>query len=162
MKVLIETYRKIPIYFDTDGEIFESSINDSFYGNSSYKGSKSFSAVKKFIDEFIKENEKFEPFVVRRNPSGYNYNPNSRESTVIGIRKAKRFIYKDESGDIKQISDYEENNYIISKPEDNVIFVKLALLYLAVDEANKKLNEAKKGLNFKTLGDFKKELLNEN
>ena len=39
MKVLIETYRKIPIYFDTDGEIFESSINDSFYGNPSYKGS---------------------------------------------------------------------------------------------------------------------------
>jgi hypothetical protein len=65
MKVPIEIYNGFEIYFDTDQELF------GCEAKTDSKNSKSFTAVKTWIREFIKENSTFEPFIAVTAPGRY-------------------------------------------------------------------------------------------
>ena len=157
MKILIDTYRGFPIHFDIDNETFLSDAREANWrGDADFiKTSKSFSAVKKFIDEFIKENSIFETFIVRKSPA-YNYSTNyPDEIKIIGIRKDNRFIYEKANGEKAQISEWDEEKYVLFNPGDDALYAKIAFLELRFDEAQKNLQEAKKLVKGTTLKQLK-------
>jgi len=157
MKSYIETYRRFPIHFNTDTEAFECAAKETanWRNDDAVKSSKSYSAIKKFIDEFIKDNSTFEPFKVRKSPS-YNYSTNyPNEMKIVGIRKDNRFIYEKANGEKDQISEYDEEKYVLFNPEDDALYAKIAFLELRVDEARKKLEEAKGLVKGETLKQLK-------
>jgi hypothetical protein len=110
-KILIENYRGFDIMFDTNYEKFQCIITDE---NS--KESVSFAAMKKFIDDYKKENQLFKPFWVEPIPGSYKVD----KLKIIGIRKDERFVAEKGNGEKIQISDYELKDYmlIISENEN--------------------------------------------
>ena len=123
MKVLIEKYRGFNVYFETNDEIFSVETDD--YG----KGSKSFAAIKSGIDEYIKNNLQFKPFKAIRKVDGDLI-------SVIGIRKDNRFIYEDKKGNKRQLSEYEEKDYVLyNGSEHDKHFATNAYLNTLLDEA---------------------------
>ena len=100
MKILIENYRGFDIEFDTNHEIFQCICTDE-----KAKESKSFSAVKKFVDEYKKDNVGFNPFWVELIPEK-SYS-NLKKAKIIGLRKDGRFICEDAKGQKTYIPDYE-------------------------------------------------------
>ena len=127
MKVLIENYRGFDIYFNTTQEMFEAEAE-------SYdKGSKSFAAVKSGIDEYFKNNSEFKPFKAIRKADG-------QLITIIGIRKDGRFNYEDSKGNKKQLSEYDERDYVIYNGEEHdKHFAKSAYLETVLDEARREI-----------------------
>ena len=109
MEIEIENYRGYEIRFNTEKETFVCDID------SEKSVKKSYSALKKFIDEFIKENAVFNSFYIIGNPF-LNYSTDKRTLRVIGIRKDGRFIYEDEEKNKGQISDYSLESYILKEP----------------------------------------------
>lgn len=163
-KVLIEKYRNFEIYFDTREETFYS-ISD-YYDTEQKK--KSYSAAKKAIDEWIKENSSFKPFYVIkcegwRGTNSFSF-PISNEMDVVtisGIRKDKRFTTSDGS----QISEYDEDRYFMPLPENEPVFKEMApvieelrLYEKLVKEKNKELVELSKKINLITLKQHKKQM----
>ena len=63
-KILIENYRGFDIEFDTQYEKFQCVCTEE-----DSKESSSFAAIKKFIDEYKKQNADFKPFWVDPNPN---------------------------------------------------------------------------------------------
>lgn len=107
MIIKIETYRSYEISFDTEKETFLSDIGN----NGTTK--KSYSATKKAIDDYIKENSAFVPFDVVR--VGY---AEPKKYTITGIRKDGRFIFE-RDGEKKQFSEYdEEYTYLLEDLSD--------------------------------------------
>jgi hypothetical protein len=113
MKTIIEEYRGFEINFDTNKEMFYALSDD--FDTDFYK--KSYSAVKNYIDSFIKENSQFRPFKIISKPGLYN---RDAEIEIIGIRKDGRFIYKDKDGNKKQLSVYCEDKYMIPHKDDDI------------------------------------------
>jgi hypothetical protein len=115
MKTIIEVYRGFEISFDTVQNKFYALSNEfdkDFYKNS-------YPASKKFIDDFIKENVTFKEFDLILHPDrGYN----REKIRVIGIRKDGAFVYRDQSGHVKQLSKYSESDYMLPHKDDNVNF----------------------------------------
>ncbi len=109
-KIKIEDYRGFEITFNTDKETF-TAWND-FYDNEFSK--KSFSAIKKGVDDYIKKNLGFIPFEIVK---CYDYSGKlSRlECTlkITGIRKDGRLVYIGEDGKKKQLSDYDTKDYAL-------------------------------------------------
>ena len=66
-KILIDNYRGFDIEFETINEKFQCIITDELV-----KESISFSAIKKFVDEYKKTNQDFKPFYVESTPDRYN------------------------------------------------------------------------------------------
>lgn len=165
MKIKIETYRKFDIVFDTENEAFSSVIhqdtNTAFMEAKQLKESKSYSAVKKAIDEYIKKNNTFEPFFVRIGPLAYSYNEDKRKLKIVGIRKDGRFIGEDKRGKLIQISEYDEKDYILDRPEDESHFVKIALLEIEKDKIVKEIETVKKSIVTETLKDLKPKFIQE-
>lgn len=116
-KILIENYRGFDIEFDSYYEKFQCECEDG-----KAKESQSFSAVKKFIDDFKKANQEFKPFYVEANPKRHY---DIDKIKIVGIRKDGRFVSEDKKGGLKQISDYSESNYMIVKPENEIAMNKL-------------------------------------
>lgn len=112
MSVLIETYRGWEISFNTSTESFY--VYSGHYDHEDNK--KSFSAAKKFIDDFIKENQNFKPFLVQTSPDSYKSKNILR---IVGIRKDGIFVYETQSGGKKQLSKYDEKDYIIYDPDND-------------------------------------------
>lgn len=110
MKVEIEVYRGWSISFDTEKE--------TFYCHSEQwdkdENKKSFASIKKWIDDFIKDNEVFNPIWVEAKPRTYV----EKKIKLIGIRKDRRFIYENEKGEKKQLPDYNEKDYILYDKEN--------------------------------------------
>lgn len=165
MKVKIETYRKFDIIFDTENEAFSSVINNdantAFKDMKQLKESKSYSAVKKAIDEYIKKNNTFEPFFVRIKPSAYCFNPDMKRIKVIGIRKDGRFIGETKKGNAVQISEYEEKDYILERPEDEPHYARIALLGIELDRITKEIEDVKKSVNTESLKELKPKFIQE-
>ena len=156
MKRLIDTYRKFPIYFDVDDEVFVCDAKEAHWRDADfYKISKSFSAVKKFVDEFIKDNSTFEPFIVRKSPACNSGTSLPNEMKIVGIRKDNRFIYENAKGENMQISEWDEENFVLFNPEDDALYAKIAFLELRVDEARNNLDAAKKLVKGKNLSQLK-------
>lgn len=116
MKTEVDNYRGYEIRFDSDNETFECDIDDS----RSVK--KSYSAVKKFLDDFIKDNSEFKPFKIECIPNRYNGKKGVIE--VIGIRKDGRFIIK--NGDKQeQLSSYDIEKYMLFNPDNSTYWHEL-------------------------------------
>ena len=160
MKIDIENYRGFIITFDTREEKFNCVVSTN---NS--KESKSFAAVKKFIDDYKKDSQNFEPFKIEKRPDislGY-HTVRNKPLTVIGLRKDERFVIEDFDGGKGQISSYDENSYMVVNDKNNKILSDI----IALDSEFNKIKEEYKNkkaelmiqLNIVTLKDMKEKLL---
>ncbi len=151
MKADIEIYRGWQISFDTE--------NENFYCHSDqydYQQTKnSFSASKKFIDEFIKDNVKFIPVFAEGLPESYRH---GEKIKLVGIRKDGRFIYEDAKGK-HQLSEYDEKKYILLEKKNEVHWADIKVLDYEIDilRSKKKLIEEK--ITGQSLSEFKKQFI---
>jgi|GEM_PF-4975001 hypothetical protein len=128
MKSEVDNYRGYEIRFDTEKETFECDIDDS----RSVK--KSYSSIKLFIDEYIKDNHEFKPFKIEKTP--FSYYAKDGVINVIGIRKDGRFIIQ--NGEKKeQLSDYDLEQYMIVLLENKQFWDELKELNLKRQEIDK-------------------------
>lgn len=153
MKSTIEKYRGFEIWFDTEIESFQCDIDDE----RSVK--KSYASIKKFIDDYIKENNTFKAFNVEPNP----LNPfGGKTGKIIGIRKDGNFIHEDLNGKKTQISKYDLDRYIILDSSNKPIWEK----YNAFKEEDERIRIERNALRkeielqFKiiTLKDYKNQI----
>ena len=134
--VLIENYRGFDISFSTHLSKFICAITSDML-----KKSESYESIKKYIDEYKKTNQDFNPFYVIPNPSSYY---GKGRLKIIGIRKDGRFITEDENGKKNQLSDYSLNDYILERPENANALEQLMLLKQREEQqrlANKELKD---------------------
>ena len=152
-KILIENYRGFDIEFDTQHEKFQCICTEE-----NAKESTSFTAVKKFVDDYKKTNHDFKPFWVEPTPDRYK----SRKLKVIGVRKDGRFVAENSNGDKFQISDYALNDYMLLKSENEMAMNKLSELKAKAEQQRVENNETRKliisEINIITLKDYKKQL----
>lgn len=113
MKIEIEKYRGWDISFDTNKELFDG-LSD-FYDKQEYK--KSLTGVRKWVDDFIKDNTNFIPFYIQMPSSMY---ADEKKVYVVGIRKDGRFLIE-RNGKKEQLSPYYEKDYILFHPENQPI-----------------------------------------
>lgn len=150
-KILIETYRGFDIEFDTNYEKFQCICTEE-----NVKESTSFTAVKKYVDDYKKTNQEFKPFWVEPTPERYK----TEKLKVIGVRKDGRFVAENPKGDKIQILDYELNDYMILKPENEMAMNKLSELKVKEEQQRFENNEMRKliisEINIVTLKDYKK------
>lgn len=109
-KAVIENYRGFNIEFDTDYEKFQCVITEDMT-----KESLSYSAIKKWVDEYKKNNQDFDPFWIEGKPESWK---RSEKLKVIGLRKDGRPVAVKEDGTRVQISDYDSSEYMIAKIEN--------------------------------------------
>lgn len=153
MKIEIENYRGFEIYFDTDCEKFQCILTEE-----RSKESHSYSAIKKFVDDYKKENQGFKPFKAIPNIDGWaKKNP----IKVIGIRKDGRFVA--EQGEDKiQVGDYSLNDYILDLPENEECLKILSQLKSEMEEYRSAYESRRKEVISKmkivTLKEYKKTL----
>ena len=150
MIALIENYRGYEINFDTENSKFETAITEDLT-----KESLSFLAVKKFIDDFIKNNKEFKPFYVEATPTSWKCG----KYKIVGIRKDLRFIGEDEKGNKVQISDYDLTDYMILDNKNQELWYKLSELKEKEKEFNEKIkkdrSEIISQMKIVTLKDYK-------
>ena len=153
-KILIQNYRGFDIEFDSNYEKFQCEVEDG-----KAKESPSFSAMKKFIDDFKKTNQDFKPFWVEKNPESYL---SGKTMKVIGIRKDGRFVAEDEKGNKEQLSDHNLKDYMLKKSENEEGIQKLQELRNKEQQQSFENAQAKKSiiasLKIVTLEDYKKSL----
>jgi hypothetical protein len=141
MRVLIETYRGFEISFDPGNEKFWY-LSERYDSESS---SKSFSAIKKAVDDFIKENKDFKPFWIENNlTKGYGY----QKLKIVGIRKDGAFVFENSKGEKEQLSKHNEDNYIVYNEANDELHTEIAELE---DKANA-LNKEIRALKAKQIG----------
>lgn len=146
MSVLIQNYRGVDILFDADNERFSYKFD---LGNWTQK--QSFASCKKSIDDFLKANATFEPFVVREIRSG-------KCLKIVGIRKDNRFVYE-KGNDRGQLSEYEERCYIEYDEAHENKYATVAILELEIDKLNDKISDVIKTIIGKNLKDLKSNYL---
>jgi len=116
-RVLIDTYRKVEIYFDLDREKFYAAIDDPFYS----KDKQSYSATKKTVDDFIKENSEFKAFEVFHIEKWSGII--KEKLKIVGIRKDGAFVCEGKDGIKKQLEKYSESDCFMES-KDLIIFLK--------------------------------------
>lgn len=154
MRTLITEYRGWEIFFDTDKEEFYTISNE--YDKDITK--KSFASTKKFVDDYIKENNSFKPILVQKEPSMFN---NGEIIKLIGIRKDGDFMYEDKDGKKQRLSSYNEKDYFLINPENDEPFKKIAELEKKRDEIGSEIKEIKKTIIKVDVKQVKKNLLGE-
>ena len=154
--ILIDNYRGFDIEFNTTSEKFQCVITDN-----AIKESISFSAVKKFIDDYKKDNNDFKPFYIEGIPD--EYFPIKEIIKIIGIRKDGRFISENNTGVKRQISDYDLKRYMVFRESNKPFMLQLDELKEKENtqrlENNAKRKEIKEHLTITTLYDYKKEIV---
>lgn len=148
MSVLIENYRGHDIYFDSDNERF------SFhFDTGSWNQKQTFSACKKSIDDYVKENEKFEPFIVER------LRGRLEQIKIVGIRKDRRFCF-DNGGNVKgQVSNYDEPYWYAPNHLNVPIYERLYQIRKEIHELNEKERDIDNSIIKKTLAQIRKEII---
>ena len=154
MRVLIENYRGWEIYFDTGKEDFYTFSNE--YDTQQTK--KSYASAKKYIDDYIKENQNFKPIKVQKMRSFFN---SGAVITLIGLRKDGIFMYEDVKGRKQQLSKYDEEDYFLVNPENDAIFQELELLYKEEKELTDKIKYASSKVIKVDVKQIKKNILGE-
>jgi hypothetical protein len=138
MAVLIEKYRGHEIYFNTSDESF---YCDGIHDYLS-RVRKSFSAIRKDIDEYIKHNQKFEPFdAISIGTMGIG-----DKITITGIRKDGRFVYDDGDGKSQQLSDYDIKSYFVYNEKDEPIYSAIRANDVSKQEFIRQFNQKNKEL----------------
>lgn len=143
MAIKIEDYRGFEIQFEPQTERFTYSTDGS-----SWSQKQSYSACKKAIDDYLKDNANFKAFKIRHR----DYN---NVHTVIGMRKDNRFIIVDEKGKKDQISEYNESDFILYNEEDEKHYAQIALYELEEDELRKKKKDERAKVSNVTLKSVK-------
>jgi hypothetical protein len=154
MRTLIETYRGWDIYFDTESEEFYTVSNQDDY----QKTKKSYSTTKKFIDDYIKDNQSFKPILVQKMKTIYS---NERFITLIGIRKDGAFMYEDEKGIKAQLSKYEEKDYFVVNNQNDIHFKELERLHTDLKKISNLIKEEESKIIKLNVEQIRKNLLNE-
>lgn len=133
MRVLIEEYRGVEIFFEKDCEMFSFSFDEGEYGQK-----QTYNACKTNIDKYIKENQNFEPIPIRLDSK-----PN-QISKIVGVRKDGRFVVESPSGARSQYTGSWGGTERIVDPSDEAI-------YCAIEDENdsfeEKVEEHKKRLS---------------
>jgi len=158
MKVLIEKYRGFDINFDTNNAKFTCLVDDE-----NLKSSTSYPAMKKYIDDYLKDNNTFAPFWIETDPkNGYSYN----KYQVIGIAKDKGLITIDAEGNKGKLSKYSESDYVVSDPINDGHINELHKLKKQYDEYRYNYGKSRKEILSRmetvNLKDYKNELTKEN
>jgi hypothetical protein len=136
MRVLIETYRGFEISFDSSNEKFWY-LSERYDTESS---SKSFAAIKKGVDDFIKDNKDFKPFWIEND---LNKNYGYKKLKIIGIRKDGAFVFENSKGEKEQLSKHIESDYILYNEANDELRVDIAELENKVTELNKEIRALK-------------------
>lgn len=153
MGVKIDNYRGFDIEFQIHSESFTCEVSDAIkFEKGSYK------KIQEAIDEYLKKNQSFKPFKVITKPISRYGGIGRGVYTVIGIRKDDRFIYQDDEGKKHQLSDYNEKDVILYEPEMEQQLVQIAYLETLVDDARKKVDEAKSKVKGITISQHRKTL----
>lgn len=154
-KILIETYRGFDIKFNTDSVKFECILGESNDNRSSI----AFPSIKKMIDEFLKQNNDFKSFRVVPHPKSMW---KTQGATILGIRKDGRLTAENDGGKF-QLSNYDMEQYIIYKEEDDYKYEKLKELTnkdkLQSQQINKEKEEIISSMNLIRLDVYIKSLL---
>jgi hypothetical protein len=157
-KVLITNYRGFDIEFDIDHEKFQCIITDELV-----KESLSFAAVRKFIDNYKRENQAFKPFDVEPIYIGYRAPYLPDKLTILGIRKDSRFIAEDKNGKRIQMDDYDMKQWILVKPENDEPNRLLKELKVKEDSQDREINAERKAIletfTVVSLKDYKETIL---
>jgi len=146
MNIKIENYRGFEIYFDNSNETFNCLIDDS------NNVKKSYSSIKKVIDDFVKESLNFEPFMVETNMG-------ESVTKIIGIRKDNRFITENAAGEKGQMSEYYENSFYLINDDNKPIYERYWKLDKEVGLLQEEMHTLTKVVTGTKLSDFKKTLL---
>jgi hypothetical protein len=150
MNILIENYRGWEIFFNTDQEVFYSHCDK--YDRDETK--KTFSASKKFIDDYIKANFEFKPVRIT--------NEDGKLATLTGIRKDKAFMAVDSGEETPyQISKYSEKNWFLEKEENEPIFKRTKEIYEETVRLDKERTALKKQLVKVNLVEYRKQITGE-
>jgi hypothetical protein len=149
----VDKYRGWDISFDTDKETFTAYSN--VYDREIVK--MSYASVKKHIDDFIKDNQNFKPFYIVR---AINIYTNLKRARVVGLRKDGAFVAEKMDGEKFQVSKYDESSYVLETSEYEEINSEYERLNLIAQQARKNVDDYIKTKTFKSLADYKKELLN--
>lgn len=152
-KALIKKYRGWEIFFDTDREEFHA--ESAKFDNE--KSKKSYSAIKKYIDDYIKANQDFKPVKFETHPTSYDRKP--KTITIIGVRKDGFFIYRDENGEKHQLSEYYEKDYFCLDPKNDVIFKEMQQLLERRAEIDNSIRTLDQSLVKVSIRDMRTELL---
>lgn len=137
-KVLIESYRGYDIFFNTRDEKFfvEIGIDDKTIDKPS------FASIKKYIDDFIKNNNEFKSFKLQRFGSMFH---GDSIINVIGIRKDGLLVYE-KNGKKEILSSYSEGEYFEYIEENTVILEKIKALENQKEHINSLIKEESKNL----------------
>ena len=149
----IEKYRGIDIWFDKDNESFQCDIDDE----RSVK--KSFSALKSFIDTWVKDSANFRSFTVEGNPDS---SWKKEKCRIVGATKDGRFMALKANGKKEIISKYDENSYMIYNPINDPFTEDLISLSKQREAAtldfNAREKEIKSKFTIQTLKEYKDSL----
>ncbi len=152
MRVLIEVYRKWEIFFDTDKEEFYTTSNE--YDREQIK--RSYASTKKFIDDYIKENQNFKPIWVQNEGNSYG---GITKTKLIGIRKDGLFTCENAKGNKSQFSKYDEKSYFLVNEENDVIFKEIDEIEEQRSALATKASNLRKSVIKVTVKQFREELL---
>ncbi len=147
MEILIQNYRGFDIKFNPEYEQFSCDIDTVRWSTK-----QSFASAKRWIDEYCKENQNFEPFEVMQLPTMLD---EGRKLKIIGIRKDERFITEDKVGKRGQLSEYDEERYFLIVPENEQYLVNMASLMVEKDRIENKIKEESKKMKRTTVKELK-------
>jgi uncharacterized protein YutD len=132
MEIKIEDYRGFEITFDTDDETFRA-VNDNY---DTERKKKTYSSVKKDIDDYIKANADFKPFLIQQKiKHGRIKSSNFDPIRVVGLRKDGRFMIE-RNGKVEQLSDYDIRDYCVYNPQNDILKAE----YLALREQERDID----------------------
>lgn len=138
MKVKIEDYRGFEMSFDADNEVFYC-MSSSFDTETTKK---SYAALKKWVDDYIKDNQTFRPVKIMRLGIGYD----AETITLIGCRKDGRFTYNNSKGKLEQLSEYDENRWYLPNDLNTPIIEQMESLELEKQAISEKIRALDKEL----------------
>jgi len=136
-RVTIEKYRGIEIEFDLDDSKFISVVTDGYE-----KESKSHKAVRKFIDDYKKENDTFKSFYVHGRPGGYNV----EVFHIIGVRKDGAFLYEGYDKKKYKVSSYNEADLLLHNEANDKFLEELKQLNKEFDDYKKEYSKKRKDI----------------
>lgn len=148
----IEDYRGWEISFNTEKETFYA-VSDT-YDNQNEK--RSYVSIKKYIDDFIKDNKEFKPFWIEKMDFRGLF-----KFKVVGIRKDHRFIYEDKKGEKQQLSEYDEKDWYLLNENNVPIYEKISILNGKIDALQIEKNETEKEIVKLTVKEFKRHYISE-
>ena len=134
--ILIENYRGWEIFFDKNSEDFYAKVSDNEQRKRSY------ASAKKYIDDYIKENNTFKPVIVQKLSTIFGEDI----IELIGMRKDGKFIYKGRDNKKYALSDYYEKDYFIVDSRNDIHIAKIKELKGKIQNLNNEIIETSKKL----------------